>query len=225
MTMEDESKKLIPPYIAYKTLSHFLDRLKAVAVSSRIDRSMMSTYSGAVQGQLLTTLRYLNLTNEEGIPNQILYELVNSAGEERLRILKEIISSSYPFLFKKDLDLKQINPQQLLVLFEDAGVSGATIRKSVVFFLSMARDAGIQLSPHIKRMRFKYASPLQVRKTDVGKASEGEYAEEERRLKRSSLKEAELWLSIFPKFDPSWSDEIKAKWFDAFRDFRKEFIQ
>lgn len=223
--MEDEGKKLIPPYIAYKTLSNFLDRLKAVAVSSRIDRSMMSTYSGAVQGQLLTTLRYLNLINEEGIPNQKLYELVNSAGEERPRILKEIISSSYPFLFKKDLDLKQINPQQLLELFENAGVSGATIRKSVVFFLSTAKDAGIELSPHIKRMRFKNASPLQVRKTDVGKASEGEYVEEERRLKRSSLKEAELWLSVFPKFDPSWSDEIKTKWFDAFRDFRKEFIQ
>lgn len=225
MIMEDEDKKLIPPYIAYKTLSNFLDRLKAVAVSSRIDRSMMSTYSGAMQGQLLTTLRYLNLINEEGIPNQKLYELVNSAGEERPGILKEIISSSYPFLFKKDLDLKQINPQQLLELFENAGVSGATIRKSIVFFFSMAKDAGIELSPHIKRMRFKNASLLQVRKTDVGKASEGEYAEEEHRLKRSSLKEAALWLSIFPKFDPSWPDEIKAKWFDAFRDFRKEFVQ
>jgi hypothetical protein len=29
-------------------------------------------------------------------------------------------------------------------------------------------------------------------------------------------------LAKFPNFDPSWSDEVQAKWFDAFGRLREE---
>jgi hypothetical protein len=32
-----------------------------------------------------------------------------------------------------------------------------------------------------------------------------------------SLGWAEILMSKFPTFDPSWPDDVKAKWFDAFK--------
>lgn len=227
---ENKGKKLIPPYLAYKTLLNFLDRLKASVIPTRVDRSVMSTYSGAIQAQLLTTLRYLHLIREEGIPEEKLSILVHSEGEERQKILKDIIVTSYPFLFKDGFHLKQASPQHLQDLFEKAGVSGATIRKSITFFIAMAKNAGMELSPRIKKLKFKRTAFPKSKKTNGEKKTERpgtEYQGEEQsdKEKQTSLEEMQLWLSMFPKFDPSWSDEIKKSWFEGFRDLRKDFKQ
>ena len=57
-----------PPYIAYKTSKGFLSSLK-VAIPSRIDRSVMTTYSAAVQSQITHAMRFFNLIDMSGHPS------------------------------------------------------------------------------------------------------------------------------------------------------------
>ena len=222
----DEKKPINPPYLPYKTLVNFLERLK-VGVPARIDRSVMGSFSGAVQAALFTALKYLQLMNRDHIPTEKLSKLVHVEGEERKKLLREIISVSYPFLFKEGLDLKRITGHQLQELFANSGVSGGTVSKSMAFFMAAAKDAEIELSPHLKIKSVGRSSGKirKIRQDRIDENNGSPYVEERNKPQSSTLEETQLWLSVFPKFDPSWSDEIKAKWFDAFRDLRKEFRQ
>lgn len=217
-----QEKGMIPPYLSYKTLLTFLDRLKA-GMPARIDRSAVATFSGVVQGQLFTALKYLQLMNDSGVPAKRLTELVASEGEERKRILADTIRASYPFLFTNGVDPKRTTMQQLQELFDAAGASGGTTRKCIAFFVTAAKDAGIELSPYLGRIRTAGTrSPGAKGKKTAGDRS-GELPEPEPQGHQYSSKWQELLLSKFPDFDPSWSDEVKTKWFEGINKLMEEF--
>src|SRR5271165_6638743 len=57
----------VPPYLAYRTFTNYIDGLKANgAPPSRIDRSVLGAFSGGVQTQLISTLRYLAARGASG---------------------------------------------------------------------------------------------------------------------------------------------------------------
>lgn len=226
MAENTDEKKLTPPYLPYKTLINFLERLK-VGIPARIDRSVMGSFSGAIQAALFTALKYLQLVNREHIPTEKLTKIVLAEGEERKKLLREIITVSYPFLFREGLDLKRATAHQIQELFDQSGASGGTITKSITFFMAAAKDAGIELSPHLK-IKGAGRKPGKTRKglDRLEKQDNGfSQSEEPSAGGKDSLAELQVWLSMFPKFDPTWTDEIKAKWFDGFRDLRKDFKQ
>ncbi len=66
-----ERKAATPPYVAYKTLSNFLDRFKQ-GLPGRIDRGLMGSMSGAAQSQVTTALRFLGMISENNIPYPIM---------------------------------------------------------------------------------------------------------------------------------------------------------
>jgi len=222
-----EEKKSAPPYLSYKTFVNFLDKL-TVAMPSRIDSSVMNTYSGGVQVQLLATLRYLILINSGGIPTEEFTKLVASDGDERKKILKEIIVVSYPFLFKDGISLNKITLKHLQELFENEGASGGTVRKCVAFFIAASKNAGIELSPHVT---VKGASSRNI-------STKGRKVDSERsvKLKNDMVSDdktdqaqmgtqtlEQILLSKFPGFDPAWPDEVKAKWFEGFKELMEHF--
>src|SRR4030042_3837851 len=114
--MEEKEKLIIPPYVPFKTFQNFLDSLK-VGIPSRIDRSVISSFSGTVQSQLTGALKYLNLISENGLPSETLSRLVNSEGAERQKILRDILKKSYPFLFQDGINLERITLNHLQELF------------------------------------------------------------------------------------------------------------
>ena len=67
----------VPPYVPYRSFRNFIDTLKQ-GIPARIDRSVMGTMSGALQSQLTTTLKYLDLIAPTGQPKEALAKLVNS---------------------------------------------------------------------------------------------------------------------------------------------------
>ncbi|MBI2412749.1 MAG: DUF5343 domain-containing protein [Deltaproteobacteria bacterium] len=227
MTEAGEEKKSIPPYLPYKTFSNFIERLK-VGVPSRIDRSLMGSFSGAAQAQLLSTLKYLGLISPNGIPTEGLKNLVNSEGPSRVKNLHDIVKTAYPFLFENDIDLTRITSKHLQELFENAGgITGGTVRKCIAFFVAISKEAGVELSPHIK-----------VKATSVRSAPKRSGLERNSKAKSelpstpppqpyesqplSSQVATQTWeqllLAKFPEFDPVWPDEVKAKWFDGFKE-------
>jgi hypothetical protein len=204
----------VPPYVPYRSFRNFIDSLKQ-GIPGRIDRSVMASMSGAIQSQLTAALRYLGLIKATGQPTDTLPRLVNSEGPERAKVMREIVTSSYRFLFD-DFDVKSATPRMLEEQFGAMGASGGTLSKCTNFFLAAAKEAGIETSPHLKPQR----GPRQIRSRQripriADSGTDGQtpiiLAEGE-----GDVSWAQMLLSKFPSFDPSWPDEVKVKWFDGF---------
>lgn len=109
--------------------------------------------------------------------------------------------------------------------FSQTGTSGDTTRKALSFFMKAAKDAGIELSPHIvKGPGPRPGTSRRRRKPSQPQSSQGitNNINEDFSYKEGISLE-KLLLSKFPSFDPAWSDEIKAKWFDGFKELMAQF--
>lgn len=207
---------VVPPYVPYRSFRNFVDSLKQ-GIPARIDRSVMSSMSGALQSQLTTTLRYLGLIKPTGQPTEALVKLVNSEGPERAKAMREIVTTSYPFLLES-FDLKSATPRMVEEQFAEMGASGGTLNKCMLFFLAAAKDAEIEVSPHLKNSR---GPRIQRSRTRNGRTIEIAASAEDSGIPINGGDGGEMtWeqmlLSKFPSFDPAWPDEVKVKWFDGF---------
>lgn len=152
-----QTKKPVPPYIPYRTLLNLMAGWK-LHMPSRIDRSVLGTFSGGAQSAIISALRSLYLIDHDGSPMPVLEELVQAEGAERQRMLKGRLMAAYPFMFAKGFDLTKATPAQIDERFAETGASGDTMSKCLSFFTAMAKDAGIALTPHLKT-RQRRAAP------------------------------------------------------------------
>jgi len=228
MTENKALKKPIPPYLPYRTFSNLLDRLKANVTPARIDRSVVSSFSGAIQSQIFLTLKYLKLINENGVPSELFDKLIKAKDETRQKILNDIVVSSYPFLFAANQDLKKLTADQLFDIFNKEGCSGETTRKAIAFFTAIAKEAGIELSPYLKRLKSRGSRSMgsKIKKEDEGVQKEGGTNSH---LSQTGLPINPSWqqqvLSKIPNFDPAWKEEERKAWYEMMArlidDFKK----
>jgi Family of unknown function (DUF5343) len=218
--------KRTPPYVAYKTFINFVDSLKK-AMPGRIDRSVMHTMSGGTQSHMTHALRSMELINDAGTTLDAFKDLVTSQGDERKQALTNCLVTGYPFLFDSKIDLETATGKQLLEQFENVGLRGDSIRKSVTFFLSAAKDAGMLVSPFFNKIQSRSGPQKQRIGVSTGDTASDELPKSKVSSpspKRSKQEKddsngdawAEKLLTKFPEFDPAWSDEVKLKWFEAF---------
>ncbi|MGE5646115.1 MAG: hypothetical protein ACM336_10020 [Acidobacteriota bacterium] len=140
-----ESGRPVVPYVPFKTFLAALDKLER-GMPNQFDRSVWPSYSGAIQGQLLAAFRFLGLMDENQCPTAAAREL--AAGEKRRPALRALIAKKYEALVA--LDLTRTSPKQLDEAMRGYGLSGATHRKAVSFFLQAAQYAGMPLSVLLK---------------------------------------------------------------------------
>lgn len=207
----------IPPYVAYRTLQNFVNELRESSVPGQIDRSVMGGLAGGTQSQLLSAMKALGLIDANGIPTQTLHKLVGAEGVERERLMGEIVRRTYPSLFAVGFDLERATTRQVVDKFATLGASGATLGKCLAFFISAAKEANIQLSPHIRPMVTSPGPNTRVRRAlpqdGTAAGADAEPADGGAGLPPTW---SQLLLSKFPDFDPAWPDEVKAKWFEGF---------
>ena len=166
-----EKKSPIPPYVAYKTFSAFLERFSQ-GVPGRIDRGLMGSMSGAAQSQVTTALRYLGFISENGIPTESMKRYVSGEENSRKQALREVLSVSYPFIFGNEaaFDFSTATSSQLKEAFEEnTAATGETVGRCIAFLKDAASDAGIAISPYIFK---KHARASGSRKRVVGKKKE-----------------------------------------------------
>jgi hypothetical protein len=211
-----------PPYVAYRTFSNFVEGLRQ-GMPGRIDRSVMGTLSGAVQAQLIATLRYLGLVSDDGTPTDRLARLVHSEGSERESALRDILTTSYPSLFDDagSFHLATATADQFQEQFRKLNIRGDTVRKAQAFFLAAAKEANVPLSRFLaaknpsntvqRTPRTRSSSPHRTsrRTPDAPPLSS-------REAPTPAVSWEQMLLSKFPSFDPAWSPEVQSKWFDAF---------
>jgi len=207
--VDERGRKRLPPYVSYRTLLNFIERLEQ-GMPARIDRSYWSDrLAGSTGTQLMAALRFLGLIDADGVPTSQLRLLISARGEKRAELLRQIAIESYNFVLGGSFDFHIATYAQLEEVFHrNFELADDVNRKCIKFFVALASDARIPLSTFItKRVRTLAASSGAKAKRKSAK------------LNRNLVIPHEIvdeMAAKFPTFDPSWSDEVKLKWFDAF---------
>jgi hypothetical protein len=145
--MAQESNSPAAPYLPLKTFLAALDALRE-GVPKRIDRGIWRSKSGSIQGQIMIALRFFDLVNDTDEPAMPLLEKLAKADEpERKKILKSLVETHYKPIIAADLT--KMTPSMLNEAMAKFGVSGGTVRKSVTFFLQLAKHLDLAMSPFL----------------------------------------------------------------------------
>lgn len=137
----------LPPYLTYSAWLRLLQALESY-LPPRIDKSYFSDlkFSNSARLTARGTLLFLGLITVKEEPTDKLKQLLQASGDERKNVLRAVIEQSYrPVL--RDLELERTTLGQLSDRFEESGAKRDIGRKCVSFFLALASDAGIPLSP------------------------------------------------------------------------------
>lgn len=150
-TSSETGKPPLPSYVPFKTFLSFLTKLEQ-GVPHRIDRSFLGRYySGAVQSQLITSLRFLGLV--EGEDHRTTAELERLVQEQanRKQLLAQLLHERYQPVFMNVGDLSKATHLQIEQAFKQLyNVEGETRRKAISFFVHAAQYAEIPLSAYIR---------------------------------------------------------------------------
>jgi hypothetical protein len=142
-----------PPYVSYSTFRGFLSRLKETVVPAVIDNSAMGAgMAGGTRSHLRATLGSLRLVDDESRPTEALRALVEALDtDEWPQALQKHLIPAYRSILNGLGDLATATHRQLEVQFRaQAGASGQVLVKGIRFFLQAAREADMEISPHIK---------------------------------------------------------------------------
>jgi hypothetical protein len=142
-----------PPYVSYPSFKTLIGEFHDHDIPTRIDRSVLTRFSGIVGTQLLTALRFLSLIDESSAPTDRLRELVAAYGTSSwAQSLLAILHEEYGPMFQ--LDLAAATSSHFTETFRKAYPgSDAVSQKCVAFFLGAAKDAGIAVSERVLKGR------------------------------------------------------------------------
>lgn len=159
-----------PGYVSFHTFRAFVKLLKdADTIPPQIDSHVFgSSMSGGTQSQLRGTLRSLGLTDGSDQPTERLRQLVGAYGTEAWKEeLAQLTGDAYSGILA-NVDLDNGTLKQLRDAFsEKGGARGSILEKSVRFYLSAQKDAGVKLSPFIAKARA--STPSRPAKSDAPK--------------------------------------------------------
>ena len=213
----------LPPYAPHTAWSQLLDGLRP-DIPSRIDKSYLKLlrFNQATRSMLLSALRFLGLVGQRGETTEELEELVNAAGDEYGKRLRALVQRRYGHLLA-EVDLTTATPDLLQEWFKKVGARGDVARKCASFFVALAEDAGIPLSPHIRR---HHRRPKGTSSASQGPRSTGlsgvNRPASRRRLQATTTAEgagrplAASLVDKFPPADSAWDHETMNKWLEDF---------
>jgi hypothetical protein len=223
--VNDRNKKRSPPYVSYRSFLTLLEDLQR-GLPSRIDRSYWGDkFSGSTGTQLMSALRFLNLIDSNGLPTMQLKDLASARGTHRSEILRKISQESFSFLMSNSFESEKATYAQLEEVFNDIyQVDRDVARKCIKFFIELANDAGIPLSPFItKKSKTSRPSPVveKVPKRTGIRTNQTVIIPQSAELIPHPTSWKELLLTKFPSFDPTWPNDVQLKWFEAFDELLK----
>lgn len=147
MVMKTDSRG-IPPYIGWATWNR-LTRLMKTFVPPRLDRSYFNSlgFSGTQYSQAVRAFLFLRLMDESKKPTETLRQLVMGTDEVRKATLKTVIEKAYQPFFDSP-GPRNATLGDLETFLRSQGAKGVA-DKCATFFIAAAKEADIQLSPHL----------------------------------------------------------------------------
>ncbi|MFQ5934440.1 MAG: DUF5343 domain-containing protein [Dehalococcoidia bacterium] len=212
----------LPPYVAYSAWLRLLAGLRA-DIPDRIDNSYLRPYrfNQATRSMLLGALRFLGLVDHQNRPTEELSALVQCNESEYPQRLRKLVEGSYRTVLAR-ARLTRATPDQLKAQFEAMGAKGDVARKCVSFFVAVAQDAGMRVSPHLPRRRRQPGSSSSGRS---GPRPKSPSSSRQRSPQSSSppLPPQEDGTLLFggllsekiAAFDSEWDLDTKRTWFEG----------
>lgn len=140
-----------PGYASFTSIRTLFDTLRESGLPARFDRSYFGAASGALIAQTRGTLRFLDLIDDDYRPTPQLAELVGSDEEGRRVILRRLAEERYA----EEITLAGQNGThgQLLAVFKERGLTGATAQKATTFYIHLAQHVGLPVSQYFTQSR------------------------------------------------------------------------
>ena len=138
----EKKRKRLAPYVPSSVLSEFFDHIRYVQTPKKVDSSLLQDY-GIAKGHafaLLSTLKFLGLTEDDGTPTPA-FRALQLGGDEFKNSLREILKQAYSDLFSR-LDVTRDSRDKILNFFA-RNYSPATAEKATRLFLDLCGEAGI----------------------------------------------------------------------------------
>ncbi|PPD57736.1 DUF5343 domain-containing protein [Dehalogenimonas etheniformans] len=234
--MTTSNSKTLPPYVSYRTFWNFLDGLQA-AVPARIDRSFWGDkLSGSTGGQLIGALKYLKMIDGNGVPTLRLKQIILTKGVQRSNLLKQLTQEAYPFFLMELEPANATYAQMEEKLKEHFQIAADVGRKCIKFYIGLAQDGGISLSPFVTRKSKAFHTTTSSRKSRRNLPRGNDTVVEQNPDPPTPSNEqlafppsppvqslGQMLMSKFPDFDPTWTDEVKLRWFQAFDELIQKF--
>jgi hypothetical protein len=101
---------------------------------------------------MISSLETLGLIEKDGKPTKTFEQLVatQQGSEEYKTVLRTVLRATYPYLFAGSINLKTTTTNEVQEVVRAQGVSGSTVAKVIAFFLSAAKDVGIEVSKYVR---------------------------------------------------------------------------
>jgi hypothetical protein len=216
-TVIEPVERKAPAYVPYKTLKNWIRSLTQ-GVPPRLEKRMFSSMSGSTQSQLIQALRALGLMDANWAPTEKLRKLqatVNSEVEYR-DALRAVLEAAYPFL--KTFQLNVATLGMLQEEMEQMGASGGTVSKCIAFLVPAAKDAGMEVSPYIEKPGPRSPTNGRQRRSRGSRQdlTTAPVQTQAAPVEGTISAAHKMLLDKYPSFDPAWSSEVQAKWFDGF---------
>lgn len=140
------------PYVSYATLINFIDTKLGAGnpLPPRIDRGFLDNYAGSIQAQLVSTLRTMGMIGDAG---EVLPPLREATASPDAR--QAVIRRWAEGFYQDQLALAHNNATASMLheSFARRKYTGSTLRKAVVFYLSLVDDVGLPTSSYFKAPR------------------------------------------------------------------------
>src|SRR5512136_736421 len=211
MTMKARDKGPRPPYVTYATWVRVLEDVrerKPTQLDGSYFRELeLSDSTGVTVKQALW---FLGLVEGENMPTQELLELVAAEGDDRKRLIRQILDQAYGPIVG-EVDLEHATMGHVLDAFKRAGAEGNVGHKCVTFFLALAKDAGMTLSSSLLTKSRVGAS----QRREVGEVGGGRGAlnvQRSRAVRKGVGSGTSHLASKLPAFDPGWPKEVREEW-------------
>jgi hypothetical protein len=147
-TKNGQDRGPLPPYIPFKTLQGFVQKLKETTVPPRIDGSLLRSYSGSVARQLVASLRYLKLIDDASQTADKLRDLVKAQGTPEFpEMMSRVITEGYIDVIG-DLDTDNATYGSLAEKFKAKGAEGQVLQKCIAFYINGLKASNMTFSPH-----------------------------------------------------------------------------
>lgn len=211
--------KRAPPYIAFQTFKTLLALFKEHGVPGRIDRTVLTRFSGGVGSQVKSALRFLDLIDDGDVPKPGLDKLANALGTDDWGgALSELLGRAYAPVFQ--LNLQTASPGQFNETFRRAyPAKDETFRKCVTFFINAIKEVGIPISPYILKGTKTRSAPTKRANGGASKpaAKKGGDTAEKNKPADTSNEQSSSTINVTPEqalldlLDPDTMDDNEQK--------------
>ena len=208
----EKVKNKIPPYVSFKTFQTFLEFLSE-GMPNRIDRSVwLNKFSGSNGTQIMTAIKFFNLIDKDGAPNDDFKNLVSRDLDLQKKIFRKLLYKYYSPIF--NLDLTSATKAQLRESFISFGTKECVIVNCESFFIQAAKYSNIMLSSHILARRHN-TNVSEKTKSKATKSQADFVLENNKKNLETNINLARMILDKYPDFDPNWNDDVKKSWIDS----------